>query len=149
MIQMLASVKNLEEAKMVLNAGVDLIDLKDPHTGALGALDIMTVQSIVKWIDKRKLVSATIGDLPMQPELIASKVQTLASTGVDIVKVGFFEHHNHQNTIAALQPLVSAGVSIVAVLFADDTPDLSLKVFEHSGFYGVMLDTRNKQSKHL
>lgn len=149
MIQMLASVTNLEEAKIVLEVDVDLIDLKDPHTGALGALDIMTVKSIVKWIDKRKRVSATIGDLPMQPALIASKVGEIASTGVDIVKVGFFGKDNHQTTIEALQPLVSAGISIVAVLFADEAPDLSLHLFEHSGFYGVMLDTRNKQGKHL
>ena len=38
MTQLLVSVKNSEEAMLVLAAGVDIIDLKDPSMGALGEI---------------------------------------------------------------------------------------------------------------
>ena len=65
---MLASVRDWEEAQIALNAHVDIIDLKQPDLGALGALDIDTIGDIVTKIDFRCPVSATIGDLPMQAE---------------------------------------------------------------------------------
>ncbi|MEJ2115924.1 MAG: (5-formylfuran-3-yl)methyl phosphate synthase, partial [Gammaproteobacteria bacterium] len=37
MTGMLASVRNLEEAMMVYQGGADIIDLKEPNEGALGA----------------------------------------------------------------------------------------------------------------
>jgi len=37
MTGMLASVRNLEEAKLVYEGGADIIDLKEPNDGALGA----------------------------------------------------------------------------------------------------------------
>ena len=37
MTQLLVSVKNVEETFIALDAGVDIIDLKDPANGALGA----------------------------------------------------------------------------------------------------------------
>ena len=39
MTGMLASVATLKEAKIVLDQKVDIIDLKNPKLGALGALD--------------------------------------------------------------------------------------------------------------
>ncbi|NDE57643.1 MAG: hypothetical protein EB071_12320, partial [Gammaproteobacteria bacterium] len=37
MIGLLASVANLEEAESVVGLGVDILDLKNPSEGALGA----------------------------------------------------------------------------------------------------------------
>ena len=42
MTQLLISVKNVKETLIALDAGVDIIDLKDPDNGALGALDVDT-----------------------------------------------------------------------------------------------------------
>ncbi|MGZ8935852.1 MAG: (5-formylfuran-3-yl)methyl phosphate synthase, partial [Methylobacter sp.] len=62
MTGMLASVNNLKEAALVLSANVDIIDLKQPALGALGALETDSVKKIVTWVDGRCPVSATIGD---------------------------------------------------------------------------------------
>lgn len=48
MTGMLASIKNLREAEFVLNANVDIIDLKQPEFGALGALPVELVAEIVQ-----------------------------------------------------------------------------------------------------
>ena len=45
MTRMLASVCTIKEAQIVLREGVDIIDLKDPKSGALGALDLDTISS--------------------------------------------------------------------------------------------------------
>jgi uncharacterized protein (UPF0264 family) len=71
-------------------------------------------------------------------------------TGVDIVKVGFFGKDNHVECIQALMPYTKENTKIVAVLFADQQPNLELLTLLNSaGFYGVMLDTANKSSGSL
>ena len=88
MTGMLASVKNLVEAEFVFNAKVDIIDLKQPEFGALGALPVELVTKIVEKINRRCPVSATVGDLPMNAEIIFNAVSEMAKTGVDFVKMG-------------------------------------------------------------
>jgi len=91
MTGMLASVSNLNEAKIALQENVDIIDLKDPAQGALGAVSTDIAREVVKFVSGQCLVSATIGDLPMHATLIGKAISTMASTGVDIIKVGVFD----------------------------------------------------------
>ncbi len=90
MTGMLASVATMAEARLALQAGVAILDLKQPADGALGALDTATIRKIVQLVDNRIPVSATIGDLAMQPEIVSAAVRTMADTGVDYIKIGFF-----------------------------------------------------------
>ena len=90
MTGMLASVENLAEARQVLEAGVDIIDLKSPSEGSLGALPLKTVGEIVQAIGGLHPLSATIGDLPMDPQRVFQAVEAMAGTGVDYVKIGLF-----------------------------------------------------------
>jgi uncharacterized protein (UPF0264 family) len=146
----LASVTCLNEAQLVLDANVDIIDLKNPAEGALGALPLATIQEIVKLIDKRKLVSATIGDLVMDPLLIEPAVQAISETGVDIVKIGFFGSENHVACALALKKQILNGTKIVAVFFADQHPNFDfMDNLKAAGFYGAMLDTAEKSSGGL
>jgi len=148
--QFLASVTCLNEAQLVLDANVDIIDLKNPAEGALGALPLKTIQEIVKLIDKRKLVSATIGDLVMDPLLIEPAVQAISETGVDIVKVGFFGSENHVACALSLKKQILNGTKVVAVLFADQHPNFDfMDNLKAAGFYGAMLDTADKSSGGL
>ena len=62
MTQLLISIKNAQEAKLALASGVDIIDLKDPNIGALGALDLATTKVIVDLVNGRAIVSATVGE---------------------------------------------------------------------------------------
>lgn len=149
LIKMLASVKSVDEALLVLDAGVDMIDLKNPLAGALGALNHALVKDIVQAVNHRTTVSATIGDLPMQFSLIVDETKSMLETGVDIVKIGFFGQMHHAECLAALKPLAQKN-KLIAVLFADESPNLSLlPTMAQAGFYGVMLDTANKSHGHL
>lgn len=148
MTQILISVTSIAEAKIALDNGADIIDLKNPSAGALGALSLPLIQSIVSYIDGQKLVSATIGDLPMQPDLILQRVVLLASTNVDYIKIGFFESSDFQPCLDALQPVTNTGVKLIAVLFAEHTyPESLIEAIKKAGFIGVMLDTAIKNGR--
>ena len=156
MTGMLASVNSIEEATLVLSANVDIIDLKQPALGALGALETSLVKKIVAEIDGHCPVSATIGDLPMQPEIIFHAVKTMAETGVDYIKIGFFPDGDWQGTLEKLASLTHAEpapgrlISLIAVLFADAQPDLGIIAsLKNAGFKGVMLDTMDKKNGSL
>ncbi|HET6223670.1 MAG TPA: (5-formylfuran-3-yl)methyl phosphate synthase [Dongiaceae bacterium] len=150
MTGVLASVSSAAEAAQVLTEDVAIIDLKDPSTGALGALPDATIRAAVERIAGRRCVSATAGDLPMQPEIVAAAVARIATLGVDIVKVGLFPGGDRAGCLAALGDQAARGRRIVLVLFADQQADFS--VIERArdlGLAGVMLDTAGKQGGSL
>ncbi len=147
---MLASVSSVTEALLVLSANVDIIDLKQPAAGALGALDSNLVRQIVAVIDGRCPVSATIGDLPMQPDPVFNAVKAMAETGVDYIKIGFFPEGDWLGTVNKLAALSRQNIALIAVLFADIQPDPSIvDSLKDAGFTGVMLDTMDKQNGSL
>ena len=147
---MLASVSNLAEARFIENFAVDIIDLKQPAQGALGALSINCVSNIVATLKPETVISATVGDLPMQPQLLTSAVQAMAMTGVDFVKIGFFPDGDWQACISELANLTASGHALIAVLFADTQPDLAvIAALRQAGFRGVMLDTMDKSRGSL
>lgn len=144
----LASVTSVEEASMLLDKA-DIIDLKNPAQGALGALPHRVVEDVVRFVDGRKPVSATVGDLPMVPEALMDAVSAMALTGVDIVKVGFFGHESHIECAKALGTL-TGHCKIVAVMLADQQPEFALlDTLADAGFYGAMLDTAGKSEGGL
>ena len=167
MTQMLASVTSVAEALLALELGADIIDLKNPHEGALGALPLPRLVSIVAAIDGRRTVSATIGDIPDHPASIAQKVVATAATGVDIVKIGIAASRSQLAFwhgvawLGSLGPKPPARLAtaagpepvsarLVAVLFADQAIDLAwIDALAASGFYGVMLDTADKRAGGL
>ena len=158
MTLMLASVANLAEARLVAEAGGDFIDLKNPATGALGALDVNRVRDIVNTLQAgaadtpatRPVFSATIGDLPLYPETVVPAVTGVAATGVHYVKIGFFPGGKPEAVLDALRPVTAAGTALIAVLFGDHPLDVSL-IPRLAGceFKGVMLDTQDKQRGSL
>jgi len=149
MTGMLASVKNLAEVRLVLQENVDIIDLKQPEFGALGALPVELVTEIVDEINERCLVSATVGDLPMNAEIIFNAVSEMTKTGVDFVKIGFFPAQNWNEIVKKLANL-TPNTKLIAVLFADAKSDFSIIAeLKKANFTGVMLDTMNKKNGSL
>jgi uncharacterized protein (UPF0264 family) len=152
MPQLLISVTSVDEAKLALENGADFIDIKDPTQGALGALSIDKIQEITAFVHAqihygKRQVSATIGDLPMQAELILEHVLDLAKTNVDIIKIGFFETADYQTCLDQLKLLSQRGVKLIAVLFAEFVyPESLLVAIKQAGFYGLMIDTALKDS---
>ena len=151
MSKWLASVQSLEEARQLLPVLPDILDMKDPSKGALGALDVKTVSQIVDLIAGRCQTSATIGDLPMNAELISQAMINMATSGVDYVKVGLFSATNLRQCIAKLEPTIKAlSTPVIAVLFVDKEADIALlPLLKASGFHGVMIDTAIKKGQHL
>ena len=144
MTRLLASVTDCTEAETGDRGGADLIDLKDPSRGALGALPLDHIQRIVQQVAGRRPVSATIGDLPSDPALMTEAIRATAATGVDYVKVGFFTTENLADCLRR-DRAPDARRAVVAVLFADRSPPLDdLAGFARAGFAGVMLDTADK-----
>jgi (5-formylfuran-3-yl)methyl phosphate synthase len=146
----LASVTNADEAEIALAGGADIIDCKDPASGALGALPTTVVREIVERVRGRMPVSATVGDLPSNPDILTVAAGAMAATGVDVVKIGFFGSEDPRPAISALGVAQSGSAKLVAVLMADRQPDFALlPVLAEAGFTGVMLDTADKASGRL
>jgi dihydroneopterin aldolase len=149
MTKMLASVMDKDEAEIVISGGADIVDLKNPNVGALGALPVETIGHVVKSIAGRRATSAVCGDLPMEPETIRAKAEEIAATGVDFVKIGFFPSERASACAAALAEPASRN-KLIAVLFADRAPDFGMvSVFAENGFHGVMVDTADKAAGRL
>lgn len=150
MTGLLASVTSAAEAETALGAGADIIDLKDPRTGALGALSASVIRGAVDRVAGRRIVSATIGDLPMEPGIVDQAVARIAALGVDIVKIGIFPGGRPAACLDALAARTARGARLVAVLFADRSPDFGMiEGVADRGFTGVMLDTQDKRAGGL
>ncbi len=146
----LASVSTPDEVDIVCAEGVDMVDLKQPSEGALGALSRQNVAAIVRRVAGRRPVSATIGDLPMQADIVYNAVRQMADTGVDIVKVGMFPDADIRPIISSLRHATARGINIVAVLFADVPLDIkTTTLLADAGFRGAMLDTMQKSGRSL
>ena len=145
----LASVRNTDEAETVLGAGADIIDLKDPDKGALGALDLDAICACVSHVDGRVPVSATVGDLPLQGTIVCDAVRAVASSGVDYVKLGLFPGGGARNCLNLLAE-EARFVPLILVIFADALPDFdAVEAAASIGAHGVMLDTAGKSSGSL
>jgi uncharacterized protein (UPF0264 family) len=151
MTALLASVRSADEAFDAAHAGADLIDLKEPHAGALGGVATDEITRIVRALRARyavRPISATIGDLPNDAlEEISNRVLDVAATGVDYVKVGVTP-----GPLAAqcLQHLASLPATVVPVLLSDDGVDSSLAMLAaRLGFVALVFDTASKSGRTL
>lgn len=145
MTALLASVLSAGEAELALRAGADIVDLKDPAEGALGALPDAVIRQCLAKVAGRRPVSATAGDLPMEPAVVAGAAARIGALGVDFVKVGIFPGGYLPGCLDALAEEAARGLRVVAVMFADLAPDLAvIRDLAARGFAGVMLDTAGK-----
>ena len=146
MLKILASIQNISEAKILINSEIDIIDLKDPSKGALGKLNISDIEDIINFINKKKLTSSTIGDLPNNKKLISKSVDELSILNIDFIKIGVYKR-SYINTLAE----INSCKKLIAVFFADLflPKEKDLLFLKESGFSGVMIDTSNKKLGNL
>ncbi len=150
MTGMLVSVRNLAEARLALRAGADIVDVKEPATGVLGALAIEEIARIVDCMAGRVVVSATTGDIPMHSPDMEQRIMATHSTGVDYVKAGVFGVSVTPPFLNVLGRCTARGASLVLVFFAEHAgmmPDSTL--LAAAGIKGVMLDTADKAAGSL
>jgi len=149
MTWLLGSVRDAEEARIAVAGGVDIVDLKEPAQGALGAVAPSTVAACLAAVNGARPVSAVTGDLPMVPEQLTAAAEAMAAAGVDFVKVGLFADPRRNACVAALQQ-VAAKTRLIGVMFADAGYDPALvALLATSGFAGAMIDTADKAAGPL
>ena len=125
MTGMLASVTTVKEAQLVLNGGVDIIDLKNPEQGALGALNTHVVSAIVESLAGASITSATIGDIEPNDASLYDLIVSMAKTGVDYVKVGLFDDNATELFLDALNRASEHKIKVIVVLFAENYSSLT------------------------
>jgi (5-formylfuran-3-yl)methyl phosphate synthase len=140
----LASVRDEAEAELAVGAGADIVDLKNPADGALGALASEAIAGCVRCVAGRKPVSATIGDVPLQGETVRTKALATAALGVDYVKLGVFPGGEAEFCLKRMK-VEADRVRLILVLFADALPEFdAIAVAARIGAAGVMFDTLGK-----
>jgi dihydroneopterin aldolase len=140
----LASVRDAAEAELAIGAGADIIDLKDPDAGALGALAPAAIEACVRAVRGRVPMSATVGDLPLEERSLRAAVLATASHGVDYVKLGLFPGGDAEGALQGLAPLAPR-IRLIVVLFADALPEFdAVALAARIGAAGIMLDTIGK-----
>lgn len=145
----LASVRSAEEADMVLAAGADIVDLKDPANGALGAVAPDVAEACIARIAGRARISATVGDLPMDPGSVSNAVKGMAFCGVDDVKLGVMPGGIPDACFADLRRL-GLRSGLILVFFADAMPGFDpVDAALAAGARGLMLDTAGKEQGAL
>ena len=150
-VQVLVSVRSVNEALAAVACGADLIDLKEPGAGALGALPLHVVHEVVQALrgaGHGQVVSATVGDWPVEArDEVLERVRATAACGVDIVKVGI---PRGDGAAALLAALAGSPAPVVPVFLADAGLDEALLALAcWLPFPALMLDTAEKRSGSL
>jgi len=156
----LASVVSKEEAAEALKVQVDVIDVKNPAEGALGAALPETITEIRGVVPKAIPVSAAIGDMPYLPGTAALAAIGAAQAGASIIKVGLYGAKTPDEILKLLfsvstalkmyfpTSLLVAGAYADAQIFGGinflDVPALAAK----AGAAGCLLDTFDKSFGH-
>ena len=145
---LLVSVKSTNEIEKLKDV-VDIIDLKNPLDGALGAWD---TNEIINVVDKYNVVlSATLGNV-YEVRKIEEKLNIFDEIGLHYIKVGLFEDSIEKLLeILSLFKENSFKTTLVPVLFAENKKLIeftynNLDVFINSKIEVLLFDTLNKKS---
>ena len=160
-MRLLVSVSSAAEASAALAGGADLIDAKDPRSGALGAVSVDVLRDICAKSAGARPVTAALGDAD-EEAAIEDTARVFAATGASFVKVGFFGIGSAARvatlTAGAVRGARAAGhatCGVVAVAYADAdrsanlAPAAIVEVAAGAGAAGVLLDTADKDGPGL
>lgn len=159
-MQLMISVRDEQEAAAALAGGADIIDVKNPEEGSLGAGRPETITAIVKAVQAAAPVSASIGDVPNLPGTVALAGLGAATCGVRFVKVGLLgartgaEAANLLDAISSALRMANDTVGLVACAYADaalvgsldplELPEAAAPFVE-----GCLIDTAIKNGRTL
>lgn len=160
-MQLLVSVLSVREVEAAVDGGADIVDVKDPAEGSLGAPRVHTVRRVRAATPPGVPVSVAIGDMPDLPGLAGLAAAGAASCGVEYVKVGLMGSVTPAAAGELLASVSSAvretrpGTMVMAAGFADAARVGALPV-EHlvaaalaGGADGCMIDTAVKDGSSL
>ena len=160
-MKLLISPTNEKEALEAVAGGADIIDVKNPKEGALGANFPWVIKQIRELTPKNVEVSCALGDVPNLPGSISLAALGAAMLGVDYVKVGLYGFETAQEAIYLLKNVNQAAkqynpkIKVAAAGYADaqrvgaldpmQIPDVAFKAHVDV----AMLDTAVKDGKNL
>ena len=151
----------MKEAAEAIAGGADIIDVKNPKEGTLGANFPWVIKQIKEITPKNIQVSCTLGEAPNLPGSVSLAAYGAASLGVDYVKVGLYGNKTLQEAIGLLQNVTKAAkdcnpkIKVVATGYADAQRANSIDplLVPEAAFKAkadvAMLDTAVKDGKNL
>ncbi|MCL7412465.1 MAG: (5-formylfuran-3-yl)methyl phosphate synthase [ANME-2 cluster archaeon] len=98
-MKLLVSPINREEAKAAANGGADIIDVKNPKEGSLGANFPWIIRSVKEAISSIRPISATIGDLNYKPGTASLASLGAAVSGADYIKLGLYDIQTREQAL--------------------------------------------------
>ena len=158
-MRLLVSPMNMEEAQAALAGGADILDVKNPKEGSLGANFPWVIRSVADLSGGRVPVSATIGDLEFKPGTASLAALGAASSGADYVKAGLLGVKTEGQAEEMLKAIVRAvkdfdpEKKVVASGYSDClrvgsvSPMLLPAAAARAGADVVMVDTAIKDGK--
>jgi uncharacterized protein (UPF0264 family) len=159
-LKLLISPINAFEADAAIQGGANIIDVKNPKEGALGANFPWVIREIKAVTPRNLEVSCTIGEAPL-PGSMALAAFGAASLGVDYVKVGLKGVKTVDEAVAFLEQIRRAAkeanpqVKVVAAGYGDAqkigalNPLLIPEVAHRAKVEVAMLDTSVKDGTTL
>ena len=161
-MKVLISVISVEEAKVALKTNPDIIDIKNPGEGSLGAQFPWIIKDIAEELKgSAVLCSVTLGDLDYKPGTAALAAYGAATCGANYIKAGLYGIKNYNEAFYLMTGIVNSvrmvnvGISVVAAGYADYkrfsgiSPEILTKAARDSGADIVMIDTAIKDGKNL
>jgi uncharacterized protein (UPF0264 family) len=145
---LLVSVRSAAEARAALDGGADLIDVKEPLRGSLGAADRLVIEEVIAAVGSRVPVSAALGEWRDGP--FGS-----LPPGVTYAKCGFAQLSVPVSTVLGLWRETAVGGQPVLVAYADyqraGSPDpIRMAVAAcHLRFPAFLIDTVGKDGSGL
>jgi uncharacterized protein (UPF0264 family) len=152
---------NEKEALEAIAGGADIIDVKNPKEGALGANYPWVIKRIKEVTPKNLEVSCTLGEVGNLPGSVSLAALGAASLGVDYIKVGLYGIKTPKEAIFLLQTVSKAAkecnpkIKIAVAGYADAEkigaidPLLIPEIANKAQVDVAMLDTSTKDGKNL
>jgi uncharacterized protein (UPF0264 family) len=158
--KLLVSVVSAEEARLAVAGGADIVDVKDPHEGALGAPSPRVLSEVVRAVGGAAPISVALGDLPDLPHTAALAGRGAAVSGADYVKVGLRGVRGIDRALAMMSAVLDAvgdGTAVIAGAYADagalDPPAIAPAslpaLVARTGIAGALVDTYVKDGRGL
>jgi uncharacterized protein (UPF0264 family) len=159
-MRLLVSVVDAAEARLALAGGVDVVDVKNPAEGSLGAPAPAVIAQVRAAVPAEQPLSVAIGDLPSLPGTAALAALGAARAGAAYVKVGLWGASTTAEAAAVLRSAreaVDGEAAVVAVAYADAArvpsrplpPQDLVTAARDAGVSGCLLDTAVKDGRGL
>ncbi|MBN2110042.1 MAG: (5-formylfuran-3-yl)methyl phosphate synthase [Methanosarcinaceae archaeon] len=158
-MKLLVSPINPEEAIAAHHGGADIIDVKNPKEGSLGANFPWIIRSVKEAIGTKKPISAAIGDFDYKPGTASLAALGAAVAGAQYIKVGLYNVQTEEQAFDMLSNITKSvkeldpEKKVVACGYSDYkrinsiSPLLLPAIGKQAGVDVVMVDTGIKDGR--